>query len=64
MPRKSSGGKGHHHSAKAERMAQHVASSERKRGIGEKRAKQIAWATVHKDLSHGKRETKEGRRSR
>jgi hypothetical protein len=54
------GGKGHHHTAKAERQAQHIMASERKRGVGKKRAKRIAWATVHKDVSHSKREKKEG----
>jgi hypothetical protein len=57
--RRSSEGKGHHHTKKSERMANHIASAERKRGVGGKRAKQIAWATVHKDVSHNKRETKE-----
>jgi hypothetical protein len=57
--RGSAGGKGHHHTKKSERMAKHIASAEKKRGVGEKRAKQIAWATVHKDVSHHRRETKE-----
>jgi len=54
--KKSRGGSGHRHSSKAKRMAKHVASSERKRGVSKKRAKQIGWATVHKDMSHKKRE--------
>ncbi|MGI0090611.1 MAG: hypothetical protein ACREBS_02780 [Nitrososphaerales archaeon] len=57
--RGSAGGSGHHHSGKAERKAQHIKSSEKKRGVSEKRAKQIAWATVHKDMPHAERETKE-----
>ncbi len=62
MPRKrkgSAGGKGHRHSSKAKREAQHIERSERNRGMSPRRSKQIAWATVHKDMPHEKREEKE-----
>ncbi|MDH2902199.1 MAG: hypothetical protein PXY39_14630 [archaeon] len=53
------GGSGHIHTSKAKRQAQHIASSERKRGMSAKRAKQIGWATVHKNRSHKSREKRE-----
>ncbi|MHB8565950.1 MAG: hypothetical protein ACYC7D_03080 [Nitrososphaerales archaeon] len=61
MPRtksteKRSARNGHEHTAKAKREAEHIEESERKRGMGAKKSKQIAWATVHKNMSRGKRE--------
>jgi hypothetical protein len=52
------GGSGHVHTAKAKRQAKHIEVSEKKRGMSPKRAKQVAWATVHKDESHEEREKK------
>lgn len=36
------------HTAKQKRQAEHIASSERKRGFSSKKAKSIGWATVNK----------------
>jgi hypothetical protein len=57
---KRAGGSGHEHTDKARRQAEHIEESEEKRGMSPKRAKEIAWATVHKDESHEERELKEG----
>lgn len=39
-------GKGHRFSAKEDRQAQHVAASERARGMSAKEAKAVGYATV------------------
>jgi hypothetical protein len=52
------GGSGHEHTSKARRQAKHIEASEKKRGMSSKRAKQVAWATVHKTRTHGSREKK------
>ena len=41
-------GKGHRFSAKQDRMAEHVAASERKSGMSAKEAKSVGYATVNK----------------
>lgn len=41
-------GKGHRFSAKEDRMAEHIAASEKKRGVSGKTAKSIGYATVNK----------------
>ncbi|MFI5421389.1 MAG: hypothetical protein ACHQ1H_10525 [Nitrososphaerales archaeon] len=57
MPARS-GGSGHEHTSKAKRQAKHIEASEKKRGMSPKRAKEIAWATVHKDRPRSEREKK------
>ena len=62
MPRSKSnrrGGGGHRHTSKSQRKASNIEKSERKRGMSPARAKRVAWATVHKDMSHKSREKKE-----
>jgi hypothetical protein len=53
------GGSSHEHTDKADRMAEHIGESEKKRGVSERRAEEIAWRTVHKDLPHEEGEGKE-----
>jgi hypothetical protein len=50
-------------SEKEDRQAQHVAASERARGVSAERAKRIGYATVVSQ-GGGKRSSKRGRRSR
>ena len=40
-------GKGHHFTEKEDRQAQHIAASERARGMSPKRAKSVGFATVN-----------------
>lgn len=40
----------HQHTAKAERMAQHIAGSAKREGRYKGREKTVAWAKVHKEL--------------
>jgi hypothetical protein len=58
MPRGQKG----QHTAKADRMAEHIEESAREEGRYKGREKQVAWATVHKELSkseaHGGRKSK------
>jgi hypothetical protein len=58
MPRNSK----HQHTAKADRMARHIEKSAKEEGRYKGREKQVAWATVHKDMSrteaHGKKSRK------
>jgi hypothetical protein len=41
-------GRGSRFTAKEDRQAQHIAASEKKRGVSAKRAKSIGYATVQK----------------
>lgn len=41
-------GKGHRFSLKEDRQAEHIAASERKKGMSPKKAKSIGYATVNK----------------
>jgi len=42
---------------KQKREAKHIEESERKRGVGDKSAERIAWATVNKQDGGGKKKT-------
>lgn len=44
-------------SPKQDRMAAHIADSEKKRGMSSKEAKSIGFATVNKMKSRGKRKS-------
>lgn len=48
----------HRHTAKADRMAEHIEKSAKKEGRYKGREERVAWATVHKEMSkqeaHGK----------
>ncbi len=48
----------HQHTAKADRMASHIERSARAEGRYRGRERQVAWATVHQEMSkreaHGK----------
>jgi hypothetical protein len=57
---KRRGDGGHEHTEKAERMAEQIEEGEEKKGESPRRAEEIAWRTVHKDLPHDEREEKEG----
>jgi len=50
----------HQHTAKADRMADHIENSARKEGRYKGRERDMAWATVHKEMSkseaHGKKQ--------
>ena len=50
------------HSSKAERMAEHIEESAKEEGRYKGREREVAWATVHKDLP--KQEAHRGRRSK
>lgn len=54
-------GRGSRFSAKEDRQAQHVADSERARGVSPARAKSIGYATVNKQKS-AKPKPKRGKR--
>ncbi len=41
----------HQHTAKADRMAQHIEDSAKGEGRYKGREEQVAWATVHKEMS-------------
>ena len=60
MPRKSKGGakRKKRFSLKEDRMAMHVAASERKRGKSTKKARSIGYATVNARKSARKRKKK------
>ena len=49
----------HLHTSKADRMAEHIEDSARKEGRYKGREREVAWATVHKELpgseAHGKK---------
>ena len=47
-------GPGSRFTAKQDRQAQHIAASERKRGVSAKKAKEIGYATVNKQKSKKK----------
>jgi len=55
MPRNST----HEHTEKADRMAKHIEKSAKDEGRYKGREKEVAWATVHKEMpkqeAHGKR---------
>lgn len=40
----------HQHTAKAERMAEHIEESAKKKGRYVGHEEEVAWATVHKEL--------------
>lgn len=40
----------HQHTAKAERMAEHIEEGAKKEGRYRGREERVAWATVHKEL--------------
>lgn len=44
-------GKKHEHTAKADRMAEHIEESAKEDGRYKGRERQVAWATVHEELS-------------
>jgi len=52
----------HQHTAKAERMAEHIEDSAKREGRYRGREEEVAWATVHKEMS--KREAHGKQRSR
>lgn len=51
-------GKGHKFTPKQDRMAKHIATSERKKGMSAKRAKAVGYATVNKRKSESKKKGK------
>jgi plasmid stabilization system protein ParE len=48
---------------KQKRQAEHIEESEKKRGVSEEKAEQIAWATVNKQDGGGKKPGGSGRKS-
>jgi hypothetical protein len=60
MPRSS----GHEHTAKADRMAEHIEKSAKKEGRYKGREKRVAWATVHKEMSKAEAHGKSGKKSK
>jgi len=52
----------HRHTAKADRMAEHIEDSAKKEGRYKGREREVAWATVHKEMP--KSEAHEKTRSR
>lgn len=52
------------HTAKAERMAKHIAQSAREDNRYKGREKEVAWRKVHKELSHAESHKKTGRSSK
>ncbi|HSP55115.1 MAG TPA: hypothetical protein VLS25_05955 [Dehalococcoidia bacterium] len=40
----------HQHTAKADRMAEHIEKSAKKEGRYKGREERVAWATVHKEM--------------
>ncbi len=55
-------GRKHEHTAKADRMAEHIEQSAKEEGRYKGREREVAWATVHKDLP--KSESHRGKSSR
>jgi len=51
-------GPGSRFTAKQDRMAQHVAASERARGMSAKEAKSVGYATVNAHLNKAKKKSK------
>lgn len=51
-------GKGHKFTPKQDRQAEHIAASERSRGMSAKEAKSVGYATVVKNKSSSTRKTK------
>ena len=53
--------KRHQHTAKADRLAKHIEESAREEGRYKGKEREVAWATVHKEMSraeaHGKRKS-------
>lgn len=50
MPRRRNR-RGHEHTAKADRMAEHIEKSAKKEGRYKGREKEVAWRKVHKEMS-------------
>ena len=49
----------HQHTAKADRMAEHIEDSARKEGRYTGREREVAWATVHKEMPKSEAHAKE-----
>jgi len=53
----------HRHTAKAERMAEHIEDSAKEEGRYKGREEEVAWATVHKEMSSREAHGKQSRKS-